>query len=405
MAITAKTVKTLPNGTHRLERGVYLRVRDTQRIWMLRYMLNGRRRELSLGGVETSLDQVRAMAASLKAMIARGVDPLSERDKRKEEEAQRQEQERKESVLFRDFYEPALRFTAEHRKWAGKYYLSTRLSWMLRYAVPTIGDKPVYSITAQDVAEVLSPVWEKAFADDLRIALSFIFRRAVALELREDDPAEWKALERYLPSRAVMKKGKAEGHRAAVDATTLREVVKALIEKNSATALALVFGVLTVLRAREFCESKWTEISLEDKTLSVPPERRKDKKTSPFVVPLSAQAMRILEFMPRVCEYVFSVDSKQPVARCGLLYRIQSLCDQPITVHGTRSTFSDWCAKNDKNFLVSEKCLMHSVGGAVFMAYQRDDLLDKRRELLQEWADYICPMEWLEHLTPLEYQS
>lgn len=367
-------------------------------------MLNGRRRELSLGGVETPLDQVRAMAASLKAMIARGVDPLSERDKRKEEEAQRQAQEQKESVLFQDFYEPALRFTAEHRKWVGREYLSTRLSWMLRYAVPIIGDKPVYSITAQNVAEVLSPVWEKAFADNLRGALSFIFRRAIALELREDDPAEWKALERYLPSRAVMKKGKAEGHRAAVDASTLREVVKALIEKNSTMTLALVFGIITVLRAREFCESKWTEISWEDKTLSVPPERRKDKKPVPFVVPLSAQAMRILEFMPRVCEYVFSGDSKRPVTQTGLLKRIKNLCDQPITVHGTRSTFSDWCAKNDKNFLVSEKCLMHSVGGAVFMAYQRDDLLDKRRELLQEWADYICPMEWLEHLTPLEEQ-
>lgn len=367
-------------------------------------MLNGRRRELSLGGVETPLDQVRAMAASLKAMIARGVDPLSERDKRKEEEAQRQEQKQKESVLFKDFYEPALRFTAEHRKWASANYLSLRLSWMLRYAVPTIGDKPVYSITAQDVAEVLSPVWEMVSANDIRISLSFIFRRAIALELREDDPAEWKALERYLPSRAVMKKGKAEGHQAAVDAPTLREVVKALIEKNSTTALALVFGVLTVLRSREFGAMRWAEFSPENKTLSVPPERRKDKKPAPFVVPLSAQAMRILEFMPRVCEYVFSVDAKQPVSQKGLLLRIQRICDQPITEHGTRSTFSDWCAKNDKNFLVSEKCLMHSVGGAVFMAYQRDDLLDKRRELLQEWADYICPMEWLEHLTPLEYQ-
>ena len=65
------------------------------------------------------------------------------------------------------------------------------------------------------------------------------------------------------------------------------------------------------------------------------------------------------------------------------------LNEKPATLHGTRSTFSDWCANNDKNFLVSEKCLMHAVGGKVFMAYQRDDLLDKRRQLLQEWADFL----------------
>ena len=58
-------------------------------------------------------------------------------------------------------------------------------------------------------------------------------------------------------------------------------------------------------------------------------------------------------------------------------------------MHGVRSSFSDWCARNGKNFLVSEKCLMHSVGGKVFMAYQRDNLLEQRRVLLQEWADFL----------------
>ena len=62
-------------------------------------------------------------------------------------------------------------------------------------------------------------------------------------------------------------------------------------------------------------------------------------------------------------------------------------------MHGCRSTFSDWCAQNGKNFLVSEKCLMHAVGGAVFMAYQRDDLLEQRRVLLQEWADFLLGVE------------
>lgn len=62
-----------------------------------------------------------------------------------------------------------------------------------------------------------------------------------------------------------------------------------------------------------------------------------------------------------------------------------------MTLHGMRSTFSDWGAKNEKNFLVSEKQLMHAVGNNVFRAYQRDDLLEQRRKLMQEWADYLLP--------------
>ena len=152
-------------------------------------------------------------------------------------------------------------------------------------------------------------------------------------------------------------------------------------------------------RGAEFCKAEWEEVSFTDRTLSIPPARRKDKKSYPFQVPLSNQAMRILERLPKKSKFVFQAKRQGvSVSTGGMIKCIRQQSDFPITVHGARSTFSDWCANNNKNFLVSEKCLMHNVGGAVFMAYQRDDLLDKRRALLQEWADYICPMELLDSL-------
>ena len=59
-------------------------------------------------------------------------------------------------------------------------------------------------------------------------------------------------------------------------------------------------------------------------------------------------------------------------------------------MHGMRSTFRDWCAENNIDAVLAEKSLMHSTGNDVVMAYQRSDLIEQRREVMQRWADYIC---------------
>ena len=59
------------------------------------------------------------------------------------------------------------------------------------------------------------------------------------------------------------------------------------------------------------------------------------------------------------------------------------------TMHGMRSTFRDWCTQNGVNEIVAEKSLMHSTGNEVVSAYQRSDLLEERREVMQKWADLL----------------
>ena len=93
--------------------------------------------------------------------------------------------------------------------------------------------------------------------------------------------------------------------------------------------------------------------------------------------------------IPKESKYVFTVNGRTPICKDTPLKFLKRHSPWPITMHGCRSTFSDWCAENEKNVLVSEKCLMHVGGDKVFRAYQRSDLMNQRRQLLQEWADFL----------------
>lgn len=399
MTINAKTVKTLPNGTHRLERGVYLRVQNEKRFWIYRYSIDKKRRDIGLGDVDTPIATVRAKAATLKQLVARGIDPMERKAQYQAEQDERAEIAKKQSILFKNFYLSTLEAIGEQRKWQSPKELPRAVSQIVRYVLPVFGDCSVYAVTPKDVINALTPVWEQPLGQMIQIRLKQIFARAIVEGIRDDNPADWSNLEAFLPSRKSIKKGKEERHYSAVSAEELRNVAKKLSQGKTAVKWCLLFGLLTVCRGSEFCKAEWEEVSFEDRTLSIPPSRRKDKKPYPFLVPLSNQAMRILERLPKKSKFVFQAKRQGlSVSVSGMIKCIREQSGFPITIHGTRSTFSDWCANNNKNFLVSEKCLMHNVGGAVFMAYQRDDLLEKRRELLQEWADYICPMEWLDSL-------
>ena len=124
----------------------------------------------------------------------------------------------------------------------------------------------------------------------------------------------------------------------------------------------------------------------------MPQERHKDKKPYPHVVPLTRQLLRLIDRLDTSGDYLFQGRGRSAIDQGTALYAIKRASGRDdMTLHGMRSTFSDWGAKNEKNFLVSEKQLMHAVGNNVFRAYQRDDLLEQRRKLMQEWADYLLP--------------
>ena len=135
---------------------------------------------------------------------------------------------------------------------------------------------------------------------------------------------------------------------------------------------------------------KWSEISFRQKVWLIPPARRKDGKPYPHRVPLSKQALWVLHSIERKGEFVFYGTRSKTLTIWTPRMMLVRAIGRSVTMHGCRSTFRDWCAENGVDREVAEKCLMHTTGNEVEQAYQRSDLLDQRRVVMQQWADVIC---------------
>lgn len=376
MRPSARNLKTLPIGIHCLDRGLYLRVTSKGRYWIFKYQLNNKRKEIGLGGIDQPIIAVQGKAAKLRAYVANGLDPRTSVGPRK-------------AILVSDITQEAL----EHIIYVRQLGKSRQLVWkrIFKRIEKAWGTRRLTSISPQDVLDFLKTIWssQPGNAKDTLIVCKGFFDYALGRNLIGSNPAIWeKNLELHLPSHAQVRKTHPIKHYKALDAEVLRTYVHELETRRTACSRAILTIILTACRKSEILLLKWEEVDWKNRILKIPTERRKDRKGEPFLVPLSDQAFDLLKSIEPVKgnPYVFA-GRKTCLSSYTLVSSFSLLTG--ATLHGCRSTFSDWCAKNNKNFLVAEKCLMHSVGNQVFRAYQRDDLLEQRRILLQEWADYL----------------
>ena len=156
--------------------------------------------------------------------------------------------------------------------------------------------------------------------------------------------------------------------------------------------LATVFGIVTASRIQEFVEAKWDEIDFDNCIWVMPVERRKDRKPFPHRVPLPSQIVSLLLELRETHrgDYIFCPpDKKGHISKeSPIRYLRLAADDEIITMHGCRSTFRDWCAENEIDKVLAEKALSHATGNEVEQAYQRSDLLELRRPVMQQWADF-----------------
>lgn len=392
---TLKQITKLPAGIHRYERGVYLRVTDKGRFWIFKYQIEGKRREIGLGGIDQPIAAILAKAEELRSAIRDGTDPKEKVVETKQvlRKSKKESQKRADMPTFEEYAPGAVDRIVYLRQFVGE---NTEYAWRRDVDILCrhLGDLPLNAITRSDIVKILEPLWttHPRRARDFQSRAYGIFNLAKGDGWINRNPAEWKGnLDAVLPSPSLVRRTVPVKHYAALSADELKAIAQKLWNQETTAVMALLFGILTVGRKSEWLRGTWDEIDLAEKTFSVPPARRKDKKPTPHVVPLSRQAVSVLNRLDTSGKYLFQGRGTVPVGRDAVRNALASLTDSPSTIHGIRSTFSDWCARNDKNFLVSEKCLMHAVGNAVFQAYQRDDLLDQRRVLLQEWADFLLP--------------
>lgn len=355
--------------------------------WIFRFAIAGRTRDAGLGAFPAvSLVRAREAARRCREMVAAGVDPIE--TKRRDREAARFA-----SVKAMTFEQCARAFIASHAA-AWRSVRQPRL-WsktLADYVYPVMGPLPVTAIDTALVLKVLEPIWTEKpeTASRVRARVERVLDWAKVRGYREgENPARWRGhLDHLLPN---WRKVRAVTHHAAMPYRDIGTLMETLRADPTAGAHALEFLILTATRTSEALGARWDEVDLRQQMWTIPAGRMKTGRE--HRVPLSARAVAILKGMAKVRhnELVFpGAKEGRPVTRMVLL-ALNRRMGLKATVHGFRSSFRDWAAEQT-NFPreAAELALAHAVGDSVERAYQRGDLLEKRRKLMDAWASYCA---------------
>lgn len=382
--VTAKNIFTLPEGRHSVAPNLNLRVRDGKRTYVLRYCIGGKRKDKHLGSADDlSLTEAKRLADKLRSELAEGKLPQTARDKLAEKLKEA------DAPTFEKYALEAIEKIASVRVWKNAKHKAQWFATVRTYAFPVLGKKKLSEIKKTDVLEVLRPIWstKTETASRVRGRLENIFSYAVTDGLMEFNPAIWRGnLDRDLPPPSKIQ---IVEHHEAMPLDVLQEKITCFYPASDRTRQVILFTILTASRVGESVPARWDEIDWENRIWSVPPERRKDQKPYPHRVPLSDQAIELLNSVEKKGEEIFCFNADNLGSRYSLAHLLQQMTNTTATMHGFRSTFRDWAAENGVPDTIAEKCLMHVTGNAVVQAYQRSDLLEQRREVMQAWADAV----------------
>jgi integrase len=361
--------------------------------WVFRYLAGKKERYLGLGPLRhVSLAEARQKAdAARRLWRDDGVDPIDARH------GERQDRQLKAAKAM-TFKQCAEAYIAGHSAgWRNPQHAKQWPQTLGDYVYPIFGDLPVGEIDTTLVMKTLQPIWSSKTetASRVRARIENVLDWATAREYRQgENPARWKGhLQNLLPKPEAAKKvaRKSNGgdeHHAALPYGKIGSFMAELRQQEGVSARALEFLILTAARTGEVLEARWEEIDLAEKLWTIPASRMKADKE--HRVPLCDAALAIIEAMAAIRDgdLVFfpGRTACQPTVMLKLMRRMGR---HDVTVHGFRSSFSDWCAERT-NFPseVREMALAHAVGSAVEAAYRRGDLFAKRRQLAAAWAKY-----------------
>lgn len=395
---TEKLLRDGVAGEYAAGSGLYLSVNGLNAgSWIYRYQINGKRRRIGLGSADrTALARARVLVAEQKALIAKGIDPLQAR----QDAATREQQQ---AITFdmvaADYIE------AQRSGWKNAKHAQQWVNTLATYASPVIGQLPPAEITTEHVLEVLQPIWNTKHetARRVRNRIELVLNAAKVRKLRTgENVAAWRGhLELLLPPS---KAGKVRKHHPALPWGQIGRFWQAIKSDTDTSAQALMLTILTALRTSEVLGARWQEINLDNAVWTIPAERMKGGRE--HRVPLSDQVLELLKTIPRVQSGLLFEGQQvgKPVSDMAMLMKVRGMDERSIkdentgwrdkdgrviTVHGFRSTFRDWAAENTRyENIVVEQALAHTIGDEVERAYRRGDLLQRRRELMQAWADY-----------------
>jgi integrase len=352
---------------------------------VFRYKIHGVQRWMGLGSTHTlNLVEAREQARQCRQQVLRGVDPIRHR---KDERAKAKAAAAKQM----SFKEAAAGYIADNQgSWRSKVHLDQWTSSLSRYVYPVIGDLQVSDIEVAHVTNILRPIWttKAPTASRVRGRIEAILNWATANGNRVgDNPARWEGfLEHILPRQEEVE---AE-HHAALPYSQLPPFFATLTKTEGLPARALEVLILTATRMGDVIGACRNEFDLDQATWVIPPHTRNGngrttKTGKEHRVPLAPHLVALLQGLPRS-----HPELALPCGHNTVRDLLHKLLPNGVhaTLHGFRSTFSDWAHEHDESDKFTEAALQHSNGNKVKRAYQRSDALNQRRPLMEDWAQY-----------------
>jgi len=373
--LTARGIAGLADGNHSDGANLYLRKKGQRASWVFRYKLKARVKELGLGSYPSrSLSEARKVAAELRTQLLDGLPVRSLKSQRQDTD-------------FPTLRESALAYIeAKRPEWTNKKHAQQWINTLETYVFPKIGDYLPSEVDLSAIESVLQPIWTQKTetATRIRQRLEAILDWTIVHGYRSaDNPARWKNnLERVFPSPAKISP---VSHFSAVPVSQIPELCQRLRASDALSSQILLFLILTAVRSGEARGARWEEVDFASNRWIIPSDRKKERRS--LAVPLSEPAIQILKIRSVFSdgEYIFG---GKPLSDTAVSKQLKRYAGN-YTVHGLRSSFRQWAAETTQYpEHVLEKALGHSSGSHLIDAYQRSDLFEQRRDVMQDWANY-----------------
>ena len=361
--------------------GLYLRISGAETVsrrwvFLFRRPSDGKRCEIGLGGLNAvPLAKARKKASGLRTQVADGIDPLAIK------------QAERRIPTFGELADDLIRQLEP--TWRNDKHKAQWTMTMREYAKP-LRSKPVDAIETSDVLNVLQPIWQTKpeTAARVRGRIEKVLDSAKVKGFRRgENPAAWRGhLALVLPKRPALSRG----HHQRMPIDDVPEFMAKLREREGIACRCLEFASLTAARSGEALGALWAEIDLDAKVWTLPPHRMKPGRE--HRVPLSARSIEILKEMAQLRDgdFVFpGMRRGKSLSNMALEMVLRRMRIDDATVHGFRSCFRDWTGNRTLYPReLAEHALSHTIGDKAEQAYRRDTAVERRRPLMEAWANF-----------------
>lgn len=357
--------------------GLYLYVPVTgKKVWQLRYKLDGKEKVLTVGKYPLmSLQEARDKAWLAKKDVSVGVDPAKAKKLSVKDNSF--------GSIYQEWY--------EHKKQVWSDVYSTELSRMFQDDIlPLIGAMEINEIEPMQILEVIRRFEDRGAmerANKARRRCGEIFRYAIVTGRAKYNPA---------PDLADAMKGYRKKNYPFLPADQIPAFNKALSGFSGSIVSRIATQVLqyTALRTKELRSMQWANVDFETRTITIAEEVMKGRR--PHLVPMSDQVVSLLEMLMPVTQPISSFvfagrnDKTKPISENAVLLVIRQIGYEGLASgHGFRHQFSTIMNEHEWPADAIEKQLAHANSGSIRGIYNHAQYLDKRREMMQWWADWV----------------